>query len=68
MELINNVLPYGCNEIISMEISQDKKYCYIWIKDNKIIVIKDFNVNADEDDKKKSEKSEKGKDKEKEND
>ena len=68
MDLINNVLPYGCNEIISMEISPDKKYCYIWIKDNKIIVIKDFYLNADEDDKKKSEKLQKEKEKEKEND
>ena len=66
MDLINNVNPYGCNEIISMDISPDKKYCYVWIKDNFIIVIKDFYVDADEDEKKKFEKLEKEKEREKE--
>ena len=66
MDLINNVNPYGCNEIISMDISPDKKYCYVWIKDNFIIVIKDFYVYADEDEKKKFEKLEKEKEREKE--
>ena len=64
MDLINNVSPSGCNEIISMDISQDKRYCYLWIKDNKIIVIKDLYADA-EDDKKKMEKLEKEKEKEK---
>ena len=66
MDLINNVSPYECNEIISMDISPDKKYCYLWIKDNYIIVIKDFNVDTNEDGKKKLEKIEKEKEKEKE--
>ena len=66
MDLINNVNPYGCNEIISMDISPDKKYCYVWIKDNFIIVIKDFYIDDDEDEKKKFEKLEKEKEKERE--
>ena len=63
MDLINNVSPYECNEIISMDISPDKKYCYLWIKDNYIIVIKDFYVDTNEDGKKKLEKIEKEKEK-----
>ena len=68
MDLLNNVVPYGCNEIISMDISLDKKYCFLWIKDNKIICIKDFYVDIDNDEKKKIEKLKKEKEKEKEKD
>ena len=60
-----NLQNYECNEIISMDISPDKKYCYLWIKDNYIIVIKDFYVDTNEDGKKKLEKIEKEKEKEK---
>ena len=68
MDLIKNVIPNECSEIISMDISDDKKYCYLWIKDNKIIIIKDFYVNAEEDEKKdKKMEKEKGKKKDKEN-
>ena len=56
MDLINSVSPYECNEIISMDISPDKKYCFVWIKDNYIIVIKDLYIDSNEDGKKKLEK------------
>ena len=36
MELINSVCPGDGNEILSMDISVDKKYCYIWMENNKI--------------------------------
>ena len=70
MDLLNNVEPYGCNEIISMDISYDKKYCFLWIKDNKIICIKDLYIDIDNDEIKKIEKlkKEKEKEKDKEND
>ena len=61
MDLINDIFPNDCNEIISMDISPDKKYCYLWNKDNKIFVIKDFYVEYDDEDKKKMEKTEKEK-------
>ena len=69
MELINNVIPCECNEIISMDISADKRYCYLWMKGNQIIAIKDFGVDVDEDEKKRIEKlaKENGKEKEKKN-
>ena len=61
MDLINNSNPHGCSEVISLDISADKKYCYMWVKDfDKIIVIRDFYVD-NEDEKKKLEKKEKEK-------
>ena len=41
MNLINSIKPGECHEVISIEISQDKKYCYTWINGNKIYIIKD---------------------------
>ena len=42
------------NDIISMDISPDKKFCFIWSKDNKISIITDLTgTNNDNDDKKK---------------
>ena len=66
LQLINSIQPYGCNEIVSLEISQDKKYCYIWNKENKIFVIKDLYTNTEEEQKKKLEKNEKDKETENE--
>ena len=64
LELINNIQPYGCNEIISLDISQDKKCCYLWIKENKIFVLKDLFEEVEEDKSKKTDKKENGKEKE----
>ena len=66
LELINNIQPYGCNEIISLDISQDKKCCYLWIKENKIFVLKDLFEDVEEDKNKKTDKKENDKEKEKE--
>ena len=68
MELINNIQPSECHDIISMDISLDKKYCYVWIKENKIIVIRDLRVDTNDHEIKKIEKKEKLKEKEKEKD
>ena len=66
LELINNIQPYGCNEIISLDISQNKKCCYLWIKENKIFVLKDLFEDVEEDKSKKTDKKENDKEKEKE--
>ena len=62
MDLINNAQPSDCEDIISLDISPDKKYCYIWLKKNEMIVIKDYRLDIDEENKKKLEKKEKEKD------
>ena len=49
MELINSVCPEDGNEIISMDISKDIKYCYIWMQNNKIYIIKDLYVDSGKD-------------------
>ena len=49
MELINSVCLEDGNEIVSMDISKDKKYCYIWMKSNKVYIIKDLYVDSDKD-------------------
>ena len=49
MELINRVCLEDGNEIVSMDISKDKKYCYIWMKSNKVYIIKDLYVDSDKD-------------------
>lgn len=66
MELNINIQPLDCNDIVSMDISLDHKYCYVWIKENTIIVIRDLNVDTKDKDIKKIEKKEKEKLKEKE--
>ena len=66
LELINNIQPYGCNEIISLDISQNKKCCYLWIKENKIFILKDLFEDVEEDKIKNSDKKEIDKEKEKE--
>ena len=54
MNLINSIKPDDCHEIISIEISQDKKYCYAWSNKNKIFIItdnsKDESINKDNND------------------
>ena len=49
MELINSVCPGDGNEILSMDISVDKKYCYIWMENNKIYIIKDLYTDSGKD-------------------
>jgi WD40 repeat protein len=49
LELINSICPKEGNEIISMDISKDNKYCYIWLNNNEIFVIKDLYVDSEKD-------------------
>ena len=49
LELINSVCPKEGNEIISMDISKDNNYCYIWLNNNEIFVIKDLYVDSEKD-------------------
>ena len=63
MELVNNICPGDGSEIISLDISKDKKYCYLWMKSNKIFIIKDLYVDLEKDKKqinKENKKLEKG--------
>ena len=45
MNLINSYTPFDSHEIGSLEISLDKRYCYVWSKGGEIAVIKDISVN-----------------------
>lgn len=49
MELINSVSPGDGSEIVSLDISKDKKYCYIWTNNNKIFIIKDIYTDSEKD-------------------
>ena len=49
MELINSVTPGDGSEIVSLDISKDKKYCYIWTNNNKIFIIKDIYTDSEKD-------------------
>jgi WD40 repeat protein len=52
MELINNQQIKENYDIVSMDITPDKKYCFAWSKDNKIVIITDSNTVIDSEDKK----------------
>ena len=49
MELINSISLDDGNEIDTMDISKDKKYCYILTKNNKIFIIKDIYTDYEKD-------------------
>ena len=44
MNLINKILVKENKIIRTIEISQDRKYCYAWYEGNKIILIKEKKV------------------------
>ena len=44
MKMINMIKPFEGQEIKTIEISLDKRYCYAWSFSNKIVVIKDSSV------------------------
>ena len=47
MNLIGNVLEVSQNSNIeTLEISKDKRYCYVWSKGNEISIIKDISVSS----------------------
>ena len=45
MNLVNSKDIYDGNEIACLEISLDKRYCYVWCEGGEITVIKDITVN-----------------------
>ena len=45
MNLINYYKPFDCFEIVCLEISFDKRYCYAWSRGGEIAVIRDISVN-----------------------
>ena len=48
MEIINSINPFDGEPIETLTISQDRRYCYAWGKDNQIGLIKDNNLMNDE--------------------
>ena len=47
MNLIGNILEVSQNSNIeTLEISKDKRYCYVWSKGNEISIIKDISVSS----------------------
>ena len=45
MNLINSYNPFKSSEIVCLEISFDKRYCYAWSQGAEIAVIRDISVN-----------------------
>ena len=48
MDCINSINPFDGEPIETLTVSQDKRYCYVWGKDNQIGLIKDNNLMNDE--------------------
>ena len=46
MNLINSIKPFEGQEIKCLELSTDKRFCYIWSHKDKIAIIKDYNTKA----------------------
>ena len=46
MKLINSIKPFEGQEIITLELSPDKRFCYAWSHREKIAVIKDINTST----------------------
>ena len=44
MNLINMIKPFEGQEIVTLGISPDKRYCFAWSHSNKIVIIKDTSV------------------------
>ena len=47
MNIINSINPFDGVAIETLALSQDKKYCYVWGRDNQIGVIKENNLVSD---------------------
>ena len=45
MNLINCCKPFDCCEILCLEISLDKRYCYAWSKGGELAIIRDISAN-----------------------
>ena len=46
MNLINSIKPFEGQEIKCLELSPDKRFCYVWSHKDKIAVIKDQNTST----------------------
>ena len=46
MNQIGNTINISDSSIETLEISKDKRYCYVWSKDNEINIIKDVSVSS----------------------
>jgi len=46
MKLVNSIKPFEGQEIKALELSPDKRFCYIWSHKDKIAVIKDLNTSS----------------------
>ena len=44
MQIINMIKPFEGQEIKTLEISHDKRYCFAWSYGNKIVIVKDSTV------------------------
>ena len=44
MNIVNNINPFNGVPIETLTVSQDKRYCYVWGRDNQIGIIKDNNL------------------------
>ena len=48
MDLLNSISPFDGEPIETLTMSQDKRYCYVWSKENQIGLIKDCSSNNDD--------------------
>ena len=48
MTIVNNINPFDGVPIETLTVSKDKRYCYVWGRDNQIGVIKDNTLNIDD--------------------
>ena len=46
LTLINKIKPYINERIKILELSKDKRFCYIWSDNDKIFIIKDINTSS----------------------
>jgi hypothetical protein len=46
LTLINKIKPYINERIKTLELSKDKRFCYIWSDNDKIFIIKDINTSS----------------------
>ena len=46
MKLINSIKPFEGMEVKVLELSPDKRFCYVWSNRDKIAVLKDINTST----------------------
>ena len=48
MNIVNNINPFDGVPIETLTVSKDKRYCFVWGRDNQIGIIKDNTLNVDD--------------------